>query len=79
MLVLGIMKCHYCEGFEIVFNNVLYFSSQFSLSRFINYSIFLGAIAKLRKAAIKFVMFVCPSIRKENLDSHRTTCHKFHI
>jgi len=49
-----------------------------ALSRFIIYLIFLGAIAKMRKAAIKFVMFVRLSARNK-LDSHRTICHKFDI
>jgi hypothetical protein len=33
---------------------------------------FLGAFAKLRKATISFVMFVCPSMRMEQLGVHWT-------
>jgi len=31
---------------------------------------FLGAVAKLRKAAIRFVISVCPSVRMEQLGFH---------
>jgi len=36
---------------------------------------FLGALAKLRKVTISFVMSVCPSVRMEQLVSHWTDCH----
>ena len=37
---------------------------------------FLDAFAKLRKAAISFVMSVRPSVRMEQLDSHWTDFHE---
>jgi hypothetical protein len=33
-------------------------------------SLFLDAVAKLQKATISFVMFVCPSVCMEQLGSH---------
>jgi len=33
---------------------------------------FLGAFAKLRKATVNFGMYVCPSVRMEELGSHWT-------
>jgi hypothetical protein len=38
--------------------------------------IILGAVAKLRKATVSFVMPVCPSDRMEQLGSHRTDFHE---
>ena len=37
---------------------------------------FLGMFAKLRKATVSSVMSVCPSIRMEELSSHRTDFHE---
>jgi len=37
---------------------------------------FLGAFAKLLKATINFVMYICPSDRMENLGSHWNDFHK---
>jgi hypothetical protein len=36
----------------------------------------LGAIAKLRKVTISFVMSVCPSVHMEQLGSHGTNFHE---
>jgi hypothetical protein len=38
--------------------------------------IFLGALAKLRKAAVIFFMSVCPSVRMVQLGSHWTDLDK---
>ena len=40
--------------------------------RIFNLILFLGALAKLLKETISFVMSVCLSIRMEQLDSHWT-------
>jgi hypothetical protein len=37
---------------------------------------FLGALAKLQKTTISFVMPVCPSARMEQLGSRRTDFHE---
>ena len=37
---------------------------------------FLGALAKLRKVTISFVMSVCPSVSMEQLSSHQTDFHE---
>jgi len=34
--------------------------------------VFLGAIAKLWKATVSFVVSVCPYVRMDQLGSHRT-------
>jgi hypothetical protein len=39
-------------------------------------TVFLDAIAKLRKATISFVMSVCPSVRIEQLAPHRKDFHE---
>jgi len=36
----------------------------------------LGALAKLRKATITFVMSVCPSVRMEQLGFHSSDFHE---
>ena len=40
---------------------------------------FLGELAKLRKTTISFVMSVRPSVRIEQLGSHRAIFMKFYI
>ena len=41
------------------------------LERYLSFTV-LGAFAKLRKATVSLVMFVHPSVRMEQLDSHWT-------
>ena len=36
---------------------------------------FLGAVGKLRKASMSFVLFVCPPVCIEKLGSHWTDFH----
>ena len=50
-------------GFEIVYSGD-------------NLAAFLNAFAKLRKATISFVMFVCPSVRMEHFFIHWTSFHE---
>lgn len=40
---------------------------------------FLGAVAKLRKTIIRFVMSVCLSVRMEQIGSHSSGFVKFGI
>jgi hypothetical protein len=35
---------------------------------------FLGEFAELPEATVSFVTFVCPPVRVEQLDSHKTDC-----
>ena len=76
--VINVFKIHYThththtvdEVKEVIGHTVLKMSGQ-KLG-----PIFLHAFAKLRKATISFVMYVCPSVRMEQLASHWTDCHE---
>jgi len=54
--------------------------SCYYLSSVYHFQYFLGALAKLRKATVSFVISVCPSVRTsdcmEQLGSHRMDFHK---
>jgi hypothetical protein len=60
----------------IVDNNIGYPSVLFRVKFSWSFPLFLGAFAKLRKATIRFVMSVRPSVLMEQLGSHWTDFHE---